>query len=346
MEQYFNQYQTTVAVGGYTAASGVLNVAATSPITLNSGDSTRLLVYRIVASVFTPIVLLKVTVVNSSTQFAVAAEGSDANALAGDIVVNVATAGGMDQIRKDLHRQGVSGAFSSSVKIGDIWIPTDDSVRAIYDGSHFQPAYLGFPLMGNPNLQTWSWINQNSAVITARSSSLYLAGTASAGVNMQARVMTAPSTPYCIVATFIPLIPNTLFAHAGVLFSDGTKISEFDVISDSIVVISSGGNTSKISHLSGGHYTSATAFSAGLTLSWDNYITGGHPITFLLQDDGTNKKAGFSPDFGITIMQIYSESHTNFLTPTEVGFFYDANSANVAGGIVVLNWYVSSSTLF
>ena len=42
MERYFNGYQTTVAPGGYTSGSGVLNVLSTSGITLNAGDTCRL----------------------------------------------------------------------------------------------------------------------------------------------------------------------------------------------------------------------------------------------------------------------------------------------------------------
>jgi hypothetical protein len=101
MEVYFNDFSTTVAIGGYTAGSGFLNVAATSPITIAAGDTTRLTIYDVSNNV---VVILIATAVNSSTQFAVTAEGADANATAGQTVLNTLTVGAMDQIKADVGR--------------------------------------------------------------------------------------------------------------------------------------------------------------------------------------------------------------------------------------------------
>jgi hypothetical protein len=100
----------------------------------------------------------------------------------------------------------------------------------------------------------------------------------------------------------------------------------------------------KISHMASSHYNSPTSFNAGNTLLWDTYVTNGYPITLLLQDDGTNKKFAFSPDGGLYIIPTFSESHTSFVTPTQVGFFYDSNSSNYAGGIELLSWYIATNT--
>ncbi len=88
-EQLVDLAYTTVAAGGYTAGSGVLNVASTStgsgalpfPLTevfsVSISDPTT----RIVKT------LLKVTAINSGTQFATASiAGLDVNALVGDLV--------------------------------------------------------------------------------------------------------------------------------------------------------------------------------------------------------------------------------------------------------------------
>jgi len=151
--------------------------------------------------------------------------------------------------------------------------------------------------------------------------------------------MSAPSTPYAVVVTYIPAVPLGTFAHAGIFFSDGTKISEVDVITDSFTA-------GKGFHLSGAHYNSPTSFSGALSLTWDAYFANGYPITLVLQDDGTNKKFGYSTDGGLFIQQVFSESHTNFVTPTEVGFFVDPNGATLVPSMVVLSWYVSTATLF
>lgn len=258
---------------------------------------------------------------------------------AGSTVVQAITAGAENQIRADQHRTGFSGALPTDGYQGDVLYPTDDCVASISNSGTFYPAHVVMPLRGNPNAQTWSWLNQGGASVTTRSQSILLKGTATTGANIQARVMTAPSTPYAVVATIIPYVPNGTFAHAGILFTDGTKISEIDVINDALVA-------AKVFHFSSAHYNSATSFNAANTLTWDAYLANGQPISLLLQDDGTNKKFGVSFDCGLYIQQVFSESHTSFLTPTEVGFFYDSNGSNQPGAIEVVNWYVSTSTLF
>lgn len=96
MEQFANNCSAIVASGGYTAGSGVLNVNSTAAPWPQVGD------FRI--SIFgqntnSLKVILKVTAINSSTQFAVTAEGTDANADAGDLVYGcVVTAGVMKNI--------------------------------------------------------------------------------------------------------------------------------------------------------------------------------------------------------------------------------------------------------
>lgn len=83
-EQVANLTKTTVAVGGYTAGSGVLNVGTTGSPFPSSGT------FRVAILDPTEVtikVTLKVTAINSSTQWAVTAEGTDANANAGDHVL-------------------------------------------------------------------------------------------------------------------------------------------------------------------------------------------------------------------------------------------------------------------
>lgn len=83
MEQLANNCSTAVAAGGYTAASGVLNVDSTAAPWPQTGN------FRI--SIFDKDddslkVILKVTAVNSATQFAVTAESVDASADEDDVV--------------------------------------------------------------------------------------------------------------------------------------------------------------------------------------------------------------------------------------------------------------------
>src|ERR1700688_1353270 len=90
-EQLANFAYTTVAAGGYTAGSGVLNVASTST---GSGIQSFPLSGTFDVSISdhtttppTPKALLQVTAINSGTQFAVTNNGGvDVNMNAGDIV--------------------------------------------------------------------------------------------------------------------------------------------------------------------------------------------------------------------------------------------------------------------
>lgn len=258
---------------------------------------------------------------------------------AGSIVSHDLTSGAMNQIRQDLSRPLFSGALPADGRKGDILWPTDDVVLSIHDGSAFQPAGLQFSRRGNQASQSWSWLNQTGASVTTRAQSIVLAGTGGSGANAQCRVATAPATPYTIVATYIPMVPNANFAHAGILFSDGTKLSAVGLISDSIGI-------GKITHLTANHYNTASSGAGGLGLSFDQYTANGYPITLLLQDDGVNRKFGYSPDGGVYIQSLVSEGRTNFLTATQVGFYVDTNGSTAATFMVLVNWAVVASALF
>jgi hypothetical protein len=102
MERYSNLSRTTV-VGGYTAGSGVLNVTSTvgdnDKPPFPTGPNFRVALADPTTGAVK--VLLKVTGVNSSTQWAVTPEGADANASADDVVRPVLTAGALDAIKQD-----------------------------------------------------------------------------------------------------------------------------------------------------------------------------------------------------------------------------------------------------
>ena len=94
---------TTVAVGGYTSGSGVLNVLSTT------GNFPTHPTFTVIVQDFAnnPVVLLRVTGINSSTQFAVTAEGPDANALAGFAVYSVLSSAALRQLFADQIRINV-----------------------------------------------------------------------------------------------------------------------------------------------------------------------------------------------------------------------------------------------
>jgi hypothetical protein len=329
MEQYFNNFATVVAAGGYTAGSGVLNVGASSPITLNAGDTTHLLVFRVISGTPTFIVLLQVTAVNSGTQFAVTAESADSNALANDNVVCVYSAGGIDQIRQDINGYGATSAVPTNASrvSGSRYKVKDGNFDYVYDaGSSLWVPYFRGIQTAIPN-QTFSWINQTGASITTETDgSLYLAGTANSSTGMQVRVFSAPGTPYKYKFIVIPLLPAAANPEAGILFSDGTALSEIN-----LTMIVSG--SSVYCEMTANHWTNATTFSAALTII-HYFHPANTPIVLGMSDDGTNRKFYYYPD-GYTEITVFTETRTTFLTATKLGFFYNDNNANVGGGIIV-----------
>lgn len=336
-EQLGNLGATTVgiggspAVGGYTAGSGTLNVVSTSgsppfstsaPFRVVIQDQTTGLVKA----------LLKVTAIASSTQFTVTAEvyagvSIDNDAAQGDNVYQVQSGGSLDAIRADANRT-VTGALPTDGRKGDQLNPTDDLVRWVHDGSAFNPFGPSHPLK-NPQLKTWSWVNQGGASVVNAADSIFLTGVADSGANIRARVHSV-TPPYSIVACIIPLVPKTTFAHVGVLFreSGSGKIVEVDTLFDN----------SNVQHLTGGKYTSPTAFSSGLTLGADCLIANAYPLFFRLSDDNvTNRTFDFSID-GVNWIQLFQEGRTTFITADQIGFFVDANGASKIPYATVIGW--------
>lgn len=253
----------------------------------------------------------------------------------GSIVSHDITVGGMNQIRKDLNRFIFSGALPTDGRSGDLLFPTDDVVISGYNGTVFVPGLIGLPKRGNPNSQTWSALGAG-ATITARSQSILLQGTAAAGASIQGQTMAVPATPYTIIASLIPLIPDAGFAHAGICLTDGTKVSDIGLISEG----------SQRTHITGNHWNSVTSFNGGLSFVPPIAAGALSMITLAISDDGTNKKFGVSPDGGVFIQSVFSETHANFLTPTRVGYFVDPNSSSQVISMVLLNWFVAASALF
>ncbi len=99
-EQFANLCTTTIALGGYTAGSGVLDVATTAAPWPQTPSFHIIIVNPATNAVK---VILNVTAVNSATQWAVTAEGTDANALAGDAVLGtMLTAAAIAQLKTDI----------------------------------------------------------------------------------------------------------------------------------------------------------------------------------------------------------------------------------------------------
>lgn len=139
MEQFANNCQTAVAVGGYTAASGELNVGSTAAPWPQVGNFS-VSVYDAATKQLK--VILTVTAINSGTQFAVTAEGDDANCNAGDLVLGpMITSRVMKNVGWVLLEEQVASNSSalelknSISSLYDVYIIQLISIRPVTDGA-------------------------------------------------------------------------------------------------------------------------------------------------------------------------------------------------------------------
>lgn len=312
-EQYFNNFQTTVGVSGYTSGSGVLDVVSTTGITLASGDKARLTIYRVITGVPTVIVILIVTAVNSGTQFAVTAEGTDASALAADIVIQALTAGAMDQIRVD-KTNVFTGSLPTDSRSGDIRIPTDDITMWLDAGSGLVP-YGSTMRMVAPIPGNFAWTNQGGATNTNRAGSVFLQGTNQSGDNIRFWGTAVPgSTPYSFTVGFDASIAGGTGQTLGFGFYDGTK---YEAI---LINLGSGGCPTMLVI----QFNNATSFhSAPVQTSY----FASDKIFFKVRNDGTNIYfyCGTNP---FDLVLFYQEAVGNWLsTITQAGFVLDGNGS-------------------
>ena len=106
-EQFGNQCSTSIAIGGYTAGSGILNVLSTASPWPSTGTFT-------VQLQNTQLTLLRVTAVNSGSQWAVTAEANDANATAETMVFGtILSVAAFAQIKNDITGSGYGVPITS-----------------------------------------------------------------------------------------------------------------------------------------------------------------------------------------------------------------------------------------
>lgn len=228
---------------------------------------------------------------------------------------------------------GAEGSEPASPNTGDVYFPSAGGYLKRYSGSAWTPWGLIQP-MTDPNLQTFSWVNQGGATTDVTRGGIYLSAPAT-GASHHLLVKSAPSTPYTIVVGFLPWLQGATGAQAGVYFreSSGAKISGICAI----------GNGRGIEVQK---WNSPTSFNAVYTTNaWIG--AGFYPqiIWLAIVDDGADRKYGTSPD-GYHWTVVHSVGRTDFLTADQVGFSLDAESANTDMSAWLLSYKEETSALF
>lgn len=234
------------------------------------------------------------------------------------------------------HLYNPTGTYSSlaAYMAGRVLFPSDDTAIQRDTGSVLVPWGPVWKI-GNPNLQTWSWVNQGSASVVANGSSLYLNAPSNGSANgARMRVHTAPATPYTFTAKLGLVVDwsDNGYASAAVGFrqsSDGKM-----VLCELWSQTANGSGTAGSSFiLKIVKWTDASNISSTpLTAYWYGYGDG---VWLRIADNGTNRIISVSPD-GLNFIAINTEGRTTFLTADQVGFGGNPYSQEI--GVGLLSW--------
>jgi hypothetical protein len=286
-EQLVNLYQDTVASGGYTSGSGVLNVSSgagapsSGPFTLTilepNGGSPE---------TYSILLLFRVSAVNSATQFAGAAEGPDVSAPAGCLVIGTT-----------LSVAAINNLFSFAGFLQPLTAPVAANLTA-------------------ENFNTGSCVttqNNNTSPVT----SITLTQSDPSATGEIAALVKSP-----INAEFTLTIGCSI---AGIQGSGGTVTAGlwlWDGGVNSIAFILNSGNgfeASVYNNLQG-------AFVGNVFAEATAPLPTGPLVWFRVQETASNRLYSYSAD-GINFFQIASESNTAHFTTNKYGFMAECRSA-------------------
>lgn len=180
--------------------------------------------------------------------------------------------------------------------------------------------------MTDPSLPSYTWVNQGDATLTTSNGAQILCAPSSGGaVDINARVVTAPATPYTITAAILVSAPAVNYTRVGIGFRQSSS-GKLTTLGATL------GNSFNVDN-----WGSATGFSDSPgTIPW---ASSNGLKWFRITDNGTNLvfSVGESPDM---FYQVFSVSRTAFLTttgPDQVLFFVNSNSGYSVCG-TLLSW--------
>ncbi len=212
------------------------------------------------------------------------------------------------------------GSEPGSPADGDLDLYTNSFYVSRYNGASWTPwgpIYACTP----PVDGDFSWVNQGGAAVTTANGGIFLRVPVSSGVNLRARVQSAPATPYILTGIFLPVINNENFQHVGLCFraSGSSAIETFGPQGLSLMVNS---------------FTNETTYSA---TPRQVLFTRGSPMFLRIADDGTNRIYSYSSD-GQNWVVVYSVTRTTFLTANQIGFFGNDQTNTYECGMTLLSW--------
>jgi hypothetical protein len=180
----------------------------------------------------------------------------------------------------------------------------------------------------------FSWQNQSTATTsTTNGGEILISAVGASGNNVNGRYVAYPTPPFTRtfcgkIKTIAAASTSIVNANGGLYLSDGTKAELFNIYGQGLSVgISTG--------------PSATNINANVVGSGGALSTAGSDFFCLRLDDGVTtsaKRTFFISVDGITFLQFYQESNSQFMTPTRIGYFANAYDTNSHVEVWALGW--------
>src|SRR4030067_314759 len=207
---------------------------------------------------------------------------------------------------------------------GNLFFPSDGFVVERDTGAAWVPWGPLFPLIA-PIIGDFSWINQGGATLDTSKGGMIIEAPAST-TNLRIQKKPAPGTPYTIDMLFQLRLMGTNYPHAGFCWRESSsgKLVSIDIVIDT-----------NIPKFQSNKWNSPTSYNSTYSNVIDAMV--GQMLWIRITDDGVTRN-GYTSSDGQHWIEIFSQGHTDFMTPDEVGFYMDTNNSGYAQSITLLHW--------
>jgi len=170
------------------------------------------------------------------------------------------------------------------------------------------------------------WGSQGSATLSATGPYSFLSSPGTSGDSIHARVKSVPTAPYSFTVCLQPAYMSHLNMAGGIcLYDAGSgKFITFDLHGNTVDGTPS--NNCDQYNLETVKWNSSSSYNS--TYNDQAVPTSISSIWLRIHDDGTNRSFLFSLD-GQNFVSFNSQSNTDFMTPTHIGFYVNSNNNGI-----------------